>query len=1229
MVLLTCIVPDKVNFAEEELKTLSFWKKIKAFENQLKRTEHCKPYTFYDGPPFATGTPHYGNLLSGTVKDICTRYASQNGHYVKRNFGWDCHGLPIEYEVDKKLNLNTPKEHLEFGIKNYNDECRKIVMRCAAQWEEIVNRFGRWIDFENDYKTMDLSFMESVWWVFKQTYEKQLVYRGSRVMPVSTACGTVLSNFEANLNYRDTDDPSLIITFPLVTRPEVKLLAWTTTPWTLPSNLALCVNPEFEYILFVDPKTKSKYVCGKPNVDEVKKQMQIGKDVQLEILETYKGKDMVGWEYEPLFTYFLSHKEMGCFRVIAADFVEEGTGTGIVHTAPGFGEDDFKACCNAGIIKPDAPPCPVSDNGLFTDPVTDYKGMYIKKTDPLIKEKLKKDGRLVAYSTFRHSYPFCWRSDTPLIYKAVQAWFIKVTAIKEDLLKNNEKSRWVPQNIQEKRFHNWLQEARDWCFSRSRYWGNPIPLWVSDDHEEVVVVGSVKELMELAGLKEPLTDIHRDFIDDITIPSKKGKGVLRRIPEVFDCWFESGSMPFAHCHYPFSISEEEFAKGFPADFIAEGLDQTRGWFYTLLVNSTIIKGSHCFKNLIVHGLILAEDGKKMSKHLHNYTDPVELANKTGADAIRLYTINSPVVKADPLKFSDKGVEDIVRDVLLPWYNAYRFLIQNVTRWEMLTGNSFVFNEATKDKVKDPDANIMDKWIIASSQNLIKFIRNEMENYRLYTVVPRLLKFLEQLTNGYVRFNRSRLKGDTTPEDWNMALNILFDVMIDITILMCCYTPFTSELLYQNLRKGVDSKSKYFADSVHHLSVPQFNPSLLDEEIENLVAKMQNVILLGRTIRDRKKLPVKQPLSTLTIISKNTKTLEDLKKLENYITDELNVVAVEYKSNESDYVHYKITPNFQAIGERLGKTVVKFLKSPIEKLEEPQIQEYNKNGKLNVKGEDGKDYELVEGEIVVDPTFLDNYLKDAKCGCASNIDGCVMINTEVTEELNRIRVARELSNSIQMARKDANVNVEDAIAIYYSVEGEELKKLLDEHMQVVKKIVKVPFVELRYMPSIVNVIYKDTYTTPLNGKSQSVTFFICQSHLYFDIEAVKKKATRVKVDPKVEQKVEAKVEQKEEDKSKTKEEADGEAKTGKNKGKKKKEPKQKDKKPVDAKPKEELMIKTAALNNVLRKLLTTPYTEAKEHLKSGSMKLEVDKEELVLENGKEVFTSVEDYVNSKK
>lgn len=1162
---LTPLVTDKVNFAEEELKVLGFWKDIKAFETQLKLTESCKPYTFYDGPPFATGTPHYGNLLAGTVKDICTRYATQNGHYVKRRFGWDCHGLPVEYEVDKKLKIFTPKEHMEFGIKNYNDECRKIVMKYSGLWRSIVHRFGRWIDFDNDYKTMDITFMESVWWVFKQLFEKGLVYRSSRVMPFSTACGTVLSNFEAHSNYKEnTPDPSIVITFPLIAKPNVKILAWTTTPWTLPSNLALCVNPEFTYIQFEEPKTKEIYICGEPNVEEVRKELHIPKDAKLNILEKFKGKDMIGWEYEPLFPYFAAHKEKGCFRVIAADFVTADTGTGIVHTAPGFGEDDFYACVKAGIIKPDAPPCPVDDNGKFTDVVKEWKGMYIKDADPLIKEYLKKNKRLVASSSIKHSYPFCWRSDTPLIYKAVQAWFIKVTAIKEDLLKNNLKSRWVPQNIQEKRFHNWLHDARDWCFSRNRYWGNPIPLWVSDDGEEIIAVGSIKELVELSGIKEAPTDLHRDFIDHITIPSKHGKGLLHRIPEVFDCWFESGSMPFSQVHYPFGISEEEFNKVFPADFIAEGLDQTRGWFYTLTVLSTAVKNSNCFKNLIVHGLVLAEDGKKMSKHLKNYTDPMDLVNKTGADAIRLYMINSPVVKAEGLKFSDKGVEAVIRDVLLPWYNAYRFMIQNITRWEMLTGKSFVFDEKVKEKMLNPDANVMDKWITAANQNLIKFIRTEMENYRLYTVVPKLLKFLEQLTNGYVRLNRSRLKGATTADDWNVALNILFDVLINTTILMCCYTPFTSEILYQNLRKGVDPKSSYFADSVHYLKVPAFNPALINEEIEKQVANMQNVILLGRTIRDRKKLPVKQPLSTLTVVSKDPKMIASIKILEKYITEELNVVNIDYKENEHDYVSYKISPNFNPIGERLGKQIIKTLRPLIEKMNEAQIREYAQNGSIKLVDKDGKEYEMLEGEIIIDPTFADKYSKDPDCGCASNLDGCVLINVKITDELKKIRIARELSKAIQKARKDAGINIEDAIEIYYTVEGAKLKEIIEANAAVIRPIVKVPLIDIKYMPKFARVIYKDSYETTID-ELQRFTFLLVHTHVAFDNEAIKQKLGNIKI---------------------------------------------------------------ASVTKELKKILDTPYSEVRKELEKG-LKITVDKKEYILEKDKEVFADVEEYLKKHK
>jgi len=758
-------VPERPDFPQEEEAVLAYWKSIDAFQEQMRRSEGRKPYTFYDGPPFATGLPHYGHIAAGTIKDVMTRYATQTGHHCQRRFGWDCHGLPIEYEIDKKYKITSSLEREEIGVKEYNRRCKEIVMTYSQEWEDIVGRFGRWIDFKNDYKTMDCKYMESVWWTFKQIFEQGLVYRGSRIMPFSTACNTVLSNFEAGSNYQDTKDPAIYVTFPLVDEPGTSLLAWTTTPWTLPSNLACAVHPDFTYLRVHDEDKDQIYLVAEPRLKDVVKQTKLKKH---KVLGKLKGKELIGKEYVPLFDYFKDHDSQKCFTVVEGKFVTKDAGTGVVHCAPGFGEDDYSACLAAGLVQPGNVLMPVDDDGKFLSSVTDFAGLYFKDADPKIMKDLKERGRLVASGTIVHSYPFCWRSQSPLMYRAVDTWFIKVTSIKEDLLKKNEDPTWVPAFVQEKRFKNWLAEARDWCFSRNRYWGNPIPIWASDDLEEIVCVGSIAELRELSGCG-PLTDLHRESVDHITIPSKQGKGVLKRIPEVFDCWFESGSMPYAQSHYPFSISDEEFMKGFPANFIAEGLDQTRGWFYTLMVISTAVKGQAPFKNLIVNGIVLAEDGTKMSKSKKNYPDPLYIAQQYGADACRLYLCNSPVVRAESLQFKEQGVKAVVREIFLPWFNAYRFLIQNISRYEQQTGENFVF-DATMKKTTE-GGNLMDRWIVSANQNLIKLVRLEMDRYRLYSVVRPLLAFLDQLTNWYVRLNRPRMKGEEGVEEQKRSLNI--------------------------------------------------------------------------------------------------------------------------------------------------------------------------------------------------------------------------------------------------------------------------------------------------------------------------------------------------------------------------------------------------------------------------------------------------------------------------
>jgi isoleucyl-tRNA synthetase len=691
------------------------------------------------------------------------------------------------------------------GVDAYNDKCRSIVNRYTAEWEVQVTRLGRWIDFKNDYRTMDPEYMESVWWVLKTLFDKDLVYRGFKVMPFSTACGTPLSNFEAGLNYKDVNDPAAVVSFPLVNDPDVALLAWTTTPWTLPSNVALCVNVAFDYVKITDHTRENRvFIILEKRLAQLfpevaKADCTPERKAELyTVVDRMKGSDLVGMRYVPLFNYFRDTLGESAFRVVSDNYVTEEGGTGIVHQAPAFGEDDYRVCLAHGIVAKGAElPCPVDMNGRFMAPVVEYAGRHVKECDADICIYLKSTGRLIQKDQYAHSYPFCWRSDTPLIYKAVPSWFVKVESVKEQLLANNAETYWVPSFVKDGRFHNWLADAKDWAISRNRFWGTPIPIWISDDLEEMIAVGSVEELYQLSGVR--VTDLHKEHVDKITIPSKRGKGDLKRIEEVFDCWFESGSMPYAQLHYPFE-NADRFEKGFPADFIAEGLDQTRGWFYTLMVLSTCLFGRPAFKNLIVNGLVLASDGKKMSKRLKNYPDPAILVDKYGADALRLYLISSPVVRAEPLKFQEEGVNEVVRGVFLPWFNAFRFFVQCVDRLESHTHTQFT----PSMELARASTNDVDVWIMAATQGLIAFVHQEMQAYRLYTVVPRLCEFIEQLTNWYVRLNRDRLKAaaEAGSNDARevVGLHVLFDVLLSMTLIMSPFTPYFAEYLYQHLRK---------------------------------------------------------------------------------------------------------------------------------------------------------------------------------------------------------------------------------------------------------------------------------------------------------------------------------------------------------------------------------------------------------------------------------------------
>lgn len=1016
-----------VNFAAEEAAILQRWREIDAFQTQLRLSKGNKPYTFYDGPPFATGLPHYGHLLASTIKDIIPRYWSMKGYYVERRFGWDTHGLPIEYEIDKKFNISGPAAVKEMGIARYNAECKAIVMRYATEWRETIDRLGRWIDFDNDYKTMNSTFMESVWWVFKQLYDQGQVYRSYRVMPFSTALSTPLSQHEAQSNYKDAQDPAVVIAFPLVEDPKTSLLAWTTTPWTLPSNIGLAVNPDFEYIKFLDVDSGRQFIMLEKLLRILYKDP---KKAKFTILEKIKGSDLKGKQYIPPFDYFYDDFKDRAFKVLNAAYVTDDDGTGVVHQAPAFGEEDFRVAMENGIISHDSlPPNPVDETGKFTKEVTDFAGQHVKDADKHIIKHLKTTGSLIRDSQITHQYPFCWRSDTPLIYRAVSGWFVniagndKVPSIIPLMLDGIAKSHWVPNFVKEKRFADWIKNARDWNISRNRYWGTPIPLWANEDYSEVVAIGSIEELKKLSGYEGEITDLHRDSVDGITIPSQKGNGVLHRVEEVFDCWFESGSMPYASSHYPFENSDF-FEETFPGDFIAEGLDQTRGWFYTLVILGIHLKKVLPFKNCVVNGIVLAEDGKKMSKRLKNYPDPTTVIDKYGADALRLYMINSPVVRAEPLRFKETGVKEIVAKVLLPLWNSFKFFEGQVQLLKKVEGIDYIFDpEAEKT-----NTNVMDKWILASIQSLLKYINEEMASYRLYTVVPGLLNLIDETTNWYIRFNRKRLKGELGVDDTLHALNTLFDVLFTLVRALAPFTPFIADLIYSKLLPHIpESLHGQDSRSVHFLPFPEVREELFNPVVERRVGRMQKVIELARQSRERRTVGLKTPLKTLVVIHKDQEYLDDVKSLEGYITEELNVRDLVLSSDEEKYnVQYSVTADWPVLGKKLKKDVQR-VKKALPDLTSSECKAYLDEKKIAVAGID-----LIEGDLVVRRSLKqDDNSKDQETN--SDDDVLTILDVAIHPELEQEGLAREIINRVQQLRKKANLVPTDDVKMEYRVQ----------------------------------------------------------------------------------------------------------------------------------------------------------------------------------------------------
>ena len=1002
-------VNNKVNFPKEEEKVLEFWDKNEIYKKSIENRPIDNEYVFYDGPPFATGLPHFGHILPGTIKDAIPRYQSMKGKRVVRRFGWDCHGLPVEAEMEKTIGVSGHSKIVEYGVARFNEECRSIVLRYTSEWKKAITRTGRWVDFDNGYRTMDKNYMESVWWVFKTLYDKGLIYEGYNVLPYSPLLASPLSNMEVSLGgYRDVVDQAVTVRFKIDEEDKSYFLAWTTTPWTLPSNLALAVGEDIDYVEVEDEEDGNHYYLADNLLEKYYKDRK-----GCTVVRKVKGKDLVGMKYEPLFPFFASLKEKGAFQVVSADYVTVEDGCGIVHTASGFGEDDYKTM-QAKL--PQVPVvCPVDEECKFTSEVPLWEGVFVKDADKSIIEWLKENGKLVKRENYLHSYPFCYRTGKPLIYKAMSCWFVNVQKIKETMLKCNDEITWVPEHIKYGRFGKWLEGARDWAISRNRFWGNPIPIWKCDGSNYIEVIGSVKELEEKCG--EKVEDLHKHFVDKLTWPSPDGKGTMRRIPDIFDCWFESGSMPYAQQHYPFE-NTQNWDQLFPADFINEGLDQTRGWFYSLTVLAAALFGKPAFEHCIVSGIVLAEDGSKMSKSKRNYTDPMEVVRQYGADALRFALINSTLVRADDVKYSDDLVKDVLKSLLIPLWNAYSFFVTyaNIDGYEP--------SETKTSDLKNP----LDKWIISDLEALIEKTTNAFDNYQISDATAAVVTFIDDLNNWYIRRSRRRFWRSENDSDKKDAYNTLYRVLITFCKVAAPMIPFVTETIYQNLR------TDDMPLSVHLCDYPIYNENERDKVKEEEMRIVMKAVEMGRSLRASSNLKIRQPLKEFVVVSRNNRVRDILKKDTDILKEELNVKDVFVRENEEDLVSYSAKANFKVLGAKLGKSM-KEVASHIQTLIGSKISKIL-DGESEKITYSGGEIEITESDLVIQRTEKE-HVKVLNEG-----DLTVGYDTEVTEELLLEGISRDLVRLVQTERKELGFDVADHISL--TVWGDEnFKKAVEE------------------------------------------------------------------------------------------------------------------------------------------------------------------------------------------
>ncbi|MDJ0786039.1 MAG: isoleucine--tRNA ligase [Myxococcota bacterium] len=980
------LVPAQPSYPEVEERVLARWRKDGTFRRSVEaRPEGPEEYVFYDGPPFANGMPHFGHLLTGYVKDIVPRYQTMRGHRVERRFGWDCHGLPAEMETEKELGVSGRAAIIEYGIDRFNDYCRKSVYNYTEQWQEIVHRSARWVDFKNDYKTMDLSYMESILWGFKTLHEKGLLYESFRVMPYSWAAQTPLSNFETRLDdsYRERTDPAITVRFELVPEsgePPTRVLAWTTTPWTLPSNLALAVGPEIDYAILEG--NGERLILGAALVPKYESELEGYEPVGMR-----KGRDLVGRRYEPLFPYFSDVEK--AFRIVGAEFVDVEEGTGVVHMAPGFGEDDMDVCRAEGI--PEV--VPVDDAGNFTAEVVDYAGQHVFDANKPIIQDLKARGAVLRHESYVHNYPHCWRTDEPLIYRAMNSWYVKVTDIRERMVELNQQINWIPGHVKDGIFGNWLAGARDWSISRNRFWGAPIPVWKSDDPKfpRMDVYGSLDELERDFGVRPD--DLHRPAIDELVRPNPddpSGKAMMRRIPDVLDCWFESGSMFYAQNHYPFE-KREWFEEHFPADFIVEYVAQTRGWFYNMMVLSTALFDRPPFLNCICHGVAMAEDGKKLSKRLRNYPEPTEVFKTHGSDALRWYLVASPLLKGGDLKIEIDGkpIGDVVRNVLNPLWSAWYF-------FSLYANADGVVASETREA-----SGVLDRYVLAKTRELVDRATEAMDAYDIAGACQAFLAFLDALNNWYIRRSRPRFWKSEQDADKQAAYDTLYTALTTACRVAAPLLPLTTDEIHQGLCGG---------ESVHLRDWPDAEALPQDAELVADMDRVREICSAAFAMRRGEKVRVRQPLASLTIAGAEMNRLVPYVDL---IEDEVNVKEVRLSPEITDFADFRLQVNARALGPRLGKDTKEVIAA-------------SKQGQWKRDG-DGVEvagHRLEEGEYELKLVPKG----DLACHALPSGDTVLVLDFELTEKLVREGLARDVIRAVQQCRRDAELNVSDPIVL---------------------------------------------------------------------------------------------------------------------------------------------------------------------------------------------------------